>query len=96
MDKYFDYYDNKRTAYQKALEILYRYKFSKLPIDISRLCSLMGIRLGSYKTSENLIVSLRLENFMINDGFTAIINDSYYIFYNSPVHRLKKSPESLP
>lgn len=85
VDKYFDYYDNKRTAYQKALEILYRYKFSKLPIDISRLCSLMGIRLGSYKTSENLIVSLRLENFMINDGFTAIINDSYYIFYNSDI-----------
>lgn len=85
VDKYFDYYDNERTAYQKALEILYRYKFSKLPIDISRLCSLMGIRLGSYKTSENLIVSLRLENFMINDGFTAIINNSYYIFYNSDI-----------
>ena len=33
------------------------------------------------KIFENLIVSLRLENFMINDGFTAIINDSYYTFF---------------
>lgn len=83
MNKYFDYYDDKRTAYQKALEILYRYKFSELPLDINLLCGLMGIQLGSYKSSESLIVGLRLENFMINDGFTAIINDSYYIFYNS-------------
>ena len=43
----------------------------------------MKVRLGSYKNFENLIVSLRLENFMINDGFTAIINDSYYTFFNS-------------
>lgn len=85
------FYDEYKTARNKAWEIIFKYGVNTLPVSLKSLCHRMGIRLFSYAAGVNLIKAYKLQEYLKNDGFSTIIQNNYVIFYDEtkPVNRIR-------
>ena len=78
-----EFYSDYKKARDTAWMVLFKYRIGTLPVDVKKLCDVMGIVLHSYKTGAAYIKACRLERLAEeNDGFVTVIKNNYVVFIN--------------
>lgn len=76
-------YPNYQTSRDAAWKLLIDNKVTALPVKISQICRKDGIVLQSYGSAKELLETYKLEsNTIDNDGFSIIMANKKFIFYN--------------
>lgn len=79
-------YQDYKNARNAVWDILIQYKIDSLPISLTQLCAQMGIELVSFKTAKSFLKAKGLwKHTYLNDGFTCVINQKTFTFYNDSV-----------
>lgn len=80
-----EFYNDYQNARNKSWEIIFKYKIKTLPVDMFKLFKKMKIKLYPYSKGQQLISALNLEQNAKNDGFTAVFENQYIVFYDDRI-----------